>query len=148
VDTISFKLTKEQAKLLADASKERGFPSKSEFVRYAIARALEDRLSVKTIEDIEGDKKDGAVTLPIRIGERPSAYIASVIGFLAILLSPVPLYMRLFNEYYLLVVALADITFLYAIYQILKKSPTVSSKYYKVGMFFALIAFIAGSFLK
>jgi len=52
VETISLKLTKEQAKLLAEASKEQGFPSKSEFVRYAIARALEDRLSVKTIEDI------------------------------------------------------------------------------------------------
>ena len=52
METISLKLTKEQAKLLAAASKERGFPSKSEFVRYAIARALEDRLSVKTIEDI------------------------------------------------------------------------------------------------
>ena len=52
MQTISLKLTNEQAKLLAAASKERGFPSKSEFVRYAIARALEDRLSVKTIEDI------------------------------------------------------------------------------------------------
>jgi Arc/MetJ-type ribon-helix-helix transcriptional regulator len=52
VATISLKLTKAQAKLLAEASKEQGFPSKSEFVRYAIARALEDRLSVKTIEDV------------------------------------------------------------------------------------------------
>jgi len=52
VETLSLKLTREQAKLLATASKEQGFPSKSEFVRYAIARALEDRLSVKTIEDI------------------------------------------------------------------------------------------------
>ena len=52
METISLKLTREQAKLLAETSKERGFPSKSEFVRYAIARALEDRLSVKTIEDI------------------------------------------------------------------------------------------------
>jgi geranylgeranylglycerol-phosphate geranylgeranyltransferase len=103
---------------------------------------------VKTIEDIEGDKKDGAVTLPIRIGERSSAYTASVVGFLAILLSPVPYIMRLFNEYYLFVVVFADITFLYAIYLILKKNPSGSSKYFKVGMFFALIAFIAGSFLK
>ncbi|MDL5503145.1 MAG: UbiA family prenyltransferase, partial [Candidatus Methanoperedens sp.] len=81
---------------------------------------------VKTIEDIDGDKKDGAVTLPIRIGERPSAYTASVIGFLAILLSPVPYIMGLFNEYYLLVVVIADITFLYAVYLILKKNPSVS----------------------
>ena len=52
MDTISLKLTKEQAKLLEEVSKERGFPSKSEFVRYALARALEERLSVKTIEEI------------------------------------------------------------------------------------------------
>src|SRR5947207_15903354 len=52
VETISLKLTKEQAKLLAAASKEQGFPSKSELARYAIARALEHLLSLKTIEDI------------------------------------------------------------------------------------------------
>ncbi len=52
METVSLKLTKAQAKLLAQASREQGFPSKSEFVRYAIARALEDRLSVKTIEDV------------------------------------------------------------------------------------------------
>jgi len=52
VETVSLKLTKEQAKLLKEASKERGFPSKSEFVRYALARAFEERLSLKTIEEI------------------------------------------------------------------------------------------------
>ncbi len=52
MQTVSLKLTKEQAKLLERVSKERGFPSKSEFIRYALARALEDRLSVKTIEDV------------------------------------------------------------------------------------------------
>jgi Arc/MetJ-type ribon-helix-helix transcriptional regulator len=52
MQTVSLKLTKEQAKLLERVSKERGFPSKSEFVRYALARALEDRLSVKTIEEV------------------------------------------------------------------------------------------------
>src|SRR5437016_13427372 len=52
VETISLKLTKEQAKLLAETSKEQGFPSKSEFVRYAIDRGLEERLSVKTMSAI------------------------------------------------------------------------------------------------
>ena len=52
VGTITIKLTKEQAELLSEVSREQGFPSKSEFVRYAIARALEDRLSVETIRDI------------------------------------------------------------------------------------------------
>jgi len=52
METISLKLTKEQARRLERAAKEEGFPSKSEFVRYALARALEDRLSVETLEEI------------------------------------------------------------------------------------------------
>ena len=52
METISLKLTKEQARRLARAAREEGFPSKSEFVRYALARALEDRLSVETLEEI------------------------------------------------------------------------------------------------
>jgi geranylgeranylglycerol-phosphate geranylgeranyltransferase len=103
---------------------------------------------VKAIEDMEGDRKDGAVTLPIRIGERPSAYIASGVGILAVLLSPVPFITGLFNTSYLLVVGIADIIFLYAVLLILKNNPSASSKYFKVAMFFALVAFIAGSFLR
>ena len=49
---MSLKLTKAQARALAKAAKERGFPSKSEFVRYALARALEEELDVKTVEEI------------------------------------------------------------------------------------------------
>ncbi|HTD80946.1 MAG TPA: ribbon-helix-helix domain-containing protein [Thermoplasmata archaeon] len=52
METISLKLTKEQARRLAQATKEEGFPSKSEFIRYALARALEERLSVETLEEI------------------------------------------------------------------------------------------------
>ncbi len=52
VETISLKLTKEQARLLKKTAKDEGFPSKSEFVRYALARALEERLSIETIEEI------------------------------------------------------------------------------------------------
>ena len=52
VGTIRLKLTEEPAKLVAKAAKDAGFPSKSEFVRYALARALEEKLSVKTIEEI------------------------------------------------------------------------------------------------
>jgi len=52
VETISLKLTKAQARLLEKTARDGGFPSKSEFVRYALARALEDRLSVETIEEI------------------------------------------------------------------------------------------------
>ena len=104
---------------------------------------------VKAIEDIEGDRKDGAVTLPVRIGERPSAYIASLVGILAVLLSPIPYLVGLFNMNYLIAVALSDVFFLYAVYLILLDTQFgKSSKYFKIAMFFGLLAFIAGSFLK
>ena len=52
METVSLKLTKPQARALEKAAKERGFPSKSEFIRYALARALEEELDVKTVEEI------------------------------------------------------------------------------------------------
>ena len=52
METISLKLTSEQARMLEKAARSSGFPSKSEFVRHAIARTLEEKLSVKTIEEI------------------------------------------------------------------------------------------------
>ena len=42
METVSLTLTKPQARALEKAAKERGFPSKSEFVRYALARTLEE----------------------------------------------------------------------------------------------------------
>lgn len=52
METISLKLTPEQARLLEKATKAAALPSKSEFVRFALARALEEKLSVKTIEEV------------------------------------------------------------------------------------------------
>lgn len=103
---------------------------------------------VKAIEDVEGDRKEGASTLPIRIGEKRSAYVACTFGILAVILSPLPYLMNLFNAPYLYVVGIADALFLYAVVLILKKNPSASSKFFKIAMFFALLAFIAGSILK
>lgn len=52
METISLKVTPQQARLLERAARASGLPSKSEFVRYALARALEEKLSVRTIEEI------------------------------------------------------------------------------------------------
>ncbi len=52
METISLKLTPEQARLLEKAARQSALPSKSEFIRYAIARALEERLSAKTIAEV------------------------------------------------------------------------------------------------
>lgn len=50
--TISLKVSSEQDKLITATAVRRGFPSKSEFIRYAIARSLEEELSVETLQEV------------------------------------------------------------------------------------------------
>jgi len=50
--TISLKVSEEQERLITLAAGKRGFPSKSEFVRYAVSRCLEEELSVETLEEV------------------------------------------------------------------------------------------------
>ncbi|WMW21343.1 geranylgeranylglycerol-phosphate geranylgeranyltransferase [Methanolobus mangrovi] len=117
------------------------------FVLFLLATlATIAREIVKDIEDIEGDREDGARTLPILIGAKKAAYLASLIGFAAVLASPLPYLQSLMSIRYLFIVALADILFVVAVYQILgKNDPAKSSKMFKMAMAFALISFIAGA---
>lgn len=119
---------------------------KTLFVLFVLsALAITAREIVKDIEDMEGDKIEGADTLPLRIGARKASYLAVLIGFLAVFLSPLPFLMSVLGLRYLYLVLLADLGFLAAIYQILiRNNPAKSSKMFKIAMFFALLAFIAG----
>lgn len=109
------------------------------------ALSITAREIVKDIEDMEGDKIEGADTLPLRIGARKASYLAVLIGFLAVFLSPLPYLMSVLGLRYLYLVLLADLGFFAAIHQILvRNNPAKSSKMFKIAMFFALLAFIAG----
>ena len=119
---------------------------KALFVLFVLsALAITAREIVKDIEDMEGDKMAGIETLPLMIGAKKASYIAVLIGFLAIFLSPLPYLMSVLGLRYLYFVLLADLGFFAAIHQILTlKNPAKSSKMFKIAMFFALLAFIAG----
>lgn len=110
------------------------------------ALATTAREVVKDIEDMEGDRKEGADTLPIRIGAKKAGYLAGLIGFLAVLLSPLPYFLGILGVRFLYLVGLADLGFFAAIFQLLaKNNPTKSSKMFKLAMFFALVSFLAGA---
>jgi geranylgeranylglycerol-phosphate geranylgeranyltransferase len=119
---------------------------KALFVLFLLAAlAITAREIIKDIEDMEGDKMEGADTLPLLVGAKKASYLAVFIGFLAVILSPLPYLMSILGLRYLYLVLLADLGFFAAIYQILvRNNPTKSSKMFKIAMFFALIAFIAG----
>jgi geranylgeranylglycerol-phosphate geranylgeranyltransferase len=116
------------------------------FVLFVLsALAITAREIVKDIEDMEGDKMEGADTLPLRVGAKKASYLAALIGLLAAVLSPLPYLMSLLGLRYLYIVLLADLGFLAAIYMILIcNKPAKSSKMFKIAMFFALLAFVAG----
>lgn len=105
---------------------------------------------VKDIEDIEGDKMDGARTLPILIGEKIPAYISAILIVIDCILCPVLYFNHIFGIYYLVVICIAVLLFLYCAISIIKSQDknTASkvSKYLKIGMLIAFVAFVFGSF--
>ena len=104
---------------------------------------------IKDIEDIEGDRKDGARTLPILIGAKKPAILASALIVIACALCPLLYYYNVFGLLYLIVIAVAVIIFLYSAAIILKSQDRdtahKSSKYIKYAMLISFLAFILGS---
>ena len=105
---------------------------------------------IKDIEDIEGDKADGAKTLPIMIGARVPAIIAAVLIIVDVILCPLLYFYHVFGVLYLIIITVAVLIFLYCAGIILKsqdeKTAAKASKYLKIGMLIAFIAFALGSF--
>lgn len=103
--------------------------------------ATMSREIAKDIEDTEGDRQGGALTLPILAGERVSAMLASAFLLAAMALS----YFAPFGTAYLVMVAVADIFFLASIPKILKGDASGSQRTLKMGMAVALLAFAAAA---
>lgn len=95
----------------------------------------------KDIEDMEGDQRGGALTLPILAGERFSAALASAFVLAAVALS----YFAPFGKAYFAVVAVADLLFLASIPKVLKGDASGSQRILKRGMAVALLAFAAAA---
>jgi geranylgeranylglycerol-phosphate geranylgeranyltransferase len=111
--------------------------------------AILAREIVKDIQDMEGDLKAGAMTLPIKIGTDKAKRAAAVIGLTAVMLSPLPFVINLHNTFgasYLIMIFGADILFLMSINELLlKDNIKKSSKLLKMAMFLALLGFVVGT---
>ncbi|MDO5859721.1 UbiA family prenyltransferase [Methanobrevibacter sp.] len=105
---------------------------------------------VKDIEDIEGDKSEGAKTLPILYGEKITATLAFILIIIDCALCPLLYYNNIFGFYYLIVIAIAVLLFIYSALLIIRNQNRLTaskvSKYLKIGMLIAFVAFIFGSF--
>jgi geranylgeranylglycerol-phosphate geranylgeranyltransferase len=63
---------------------------------------------IKDIEDVEGDKKEGAVTLPVRYGERPALWITTATIVLLILATLAAFQLGFYTVVYLSIVLVVD----------------------------------------
>jgi geranylgeranylglycerol-phosphate geranylgeranyltransferase len=104
---------------------------------------------VKDMEDMEGDRLDGAKTFPIIYGKTLSSQIAAYFMIIASLTSPILYFIGIFNVFYLAVLILAIIIFLYCAKSILEDQSLQStqkiSKRLKIGMSITFLAFALGS---
>ena len=105
---------------------------------------------IKDMEDIEGDKLEGAKTLPINYGNRFSSILTGILIVIASVLSPILYFNRIFNVYFMIILSVAVAIFLYGAYKILKDQTPENcknvSKIIKIGMMIAFISFAVGSF--
>ena len=106
---------------------------------------------IKDTEDIEGDKKENANTLPIKYGPKNAVKIVVILNILTCLLSPILYIYNVFSIVYLIIVLIADIIFIYSAVLSLKDQSKENlhkvSKLMKIAMFIAFISFAVGSII-
>ena len=104
---------------------------------------------VKDMEDMEGDKEEGATTLPIVHGKRTSSILAAFFMIIASLTSPILYFLNIFNIFYLIILILAIVLFLTGAISILMDQSLENtrkiSKRIKIGMGIVFVAFALGS---
>ena len=99
---------------------------------------------IKDIEDIKGDEKKYAITLPIKIGAQRAKNMAMIFTLAAISFSLLPFIIQLtfFNLYaYGILIIISDLVFIIS----LTMHPSLGQRVMVLGMLLALIAFFLGN---
>jgi geranylgeranylglycerol-phosphate geranylgeranyltransferase len=104
---------------------------------------------VKDIEDIEGDKKEGALTLPVKYGVKPALWLASTTIVVLVVTTLAAYQLNLYSVVYLYLVLVVDFLLLGAMVWMWKDqtSPAMNriSNVLKVCMGVGLVALFLGS---
>lgn len=104
---------------------------------------------VKDMEDVKGDKMEGANTMPIAYGMKSSSILAASFMIFASLTSPILYFRGILTVWYLPLLFIAILIFLYSAVSILRdrsvENASRISGMVKVGMMVTLIAYAAGS---
>jgi len=105
--------------------------------------AITSREVVKDIEDLTGDQRAGASTLPIRYGVPRSLATAALFMLAAVAVSPLPFIIGASGYPYLGIVIAADVILLYGV-ALSQSDPAKASTVIKYGMVVVLLAYVVG----
>ncbi|MFC2143219.1 UbiA family prenyltransferase [Candidatus Aenigmatarchaeota archaeon] len=97
----------------------------------------------KDVEDVEGDRKSGAKTLPILVGERGSRFIANIFLVLALVSLSIPFIFDIFSLFYMIGAVPAVFVSVYSF----SKKPPKAQKLIKLVMYFVMLGFILGALI-
>ncbi|MGC9517554.1 MAG: UbiA family prenyltransferase [Methanomicrobiales archaeon] len=104
---------------------------------------------VKDMEDLQGDKEEGATTFPIVYGNKKASVLAAIFMILSSLTSPILYFIGIFNIFYLAILLIAIGIFLFSAISLLKNYSMINtkivSKRIKIGMGIVFVAFALGS---
>lgn len=105
---------------------------------------------VKDMEDIEGDKLDGAKTFPILYGKKIPLIVSIILIVVTTLMCPILYIYNIFNFAYMIIMIIPIIMFLYCAYTLGLNPDEATcgkvSKLLKIAMLLSFIAFVVGSF--
>jgi geranylgeranylglycerol-phosphate geranylgeranyltransferase len=105
---------------------------------------------IKGIADIAGDSKRGVRTLAVAKGQGIASKTGASFFVVAVLLSTVPIALRMVSWLYVPIVLVCDLGFLYSAYSIVRdpspRNAVKSKNQALVWMLLGMIAFIAGAF--
>jgi geranylgeranylglycerol-phosphate geranylgeranyltransferase len=107
------------------------------------------REMIKDVEDVNGDRAEGAATLPVRYGIKPSLALITVDLLALVAVTAVAAALRVYTPWFLLPIAIVDVAFIYTAFAVWKDtSPAVMRRHsarMKMCMVGGLIAIIIGS---
>jgi geranylgeranylglycerol-phosphate geranylgeranyltransferase len=105
--------------------------------------AITSREIVKDVEDLVGDRTEGATTLPIRCGVTVSLVVAALFMLAAVVISPLLFVIGAVGPAYVGIVIIADALLLYGS-ALSWSAPAKASELIKYGMLVVLVAYLAG----
>lgn len=79
---------------------------------------------IKDIEDMEGDRKHGAMTFPVRHGIEPAVTLITLVFIVLMVVLMLPFVFNIYGKVYLLMVGFGVITILFYCLVVLWKQPT------------------------